>query len=206
MPGAVFQLDVAVVLEQEQRAGFVRRVVRDGDGDAGGFAAAGGQRGEQKNSHNEQCKNLFHDSQTFLCFDLFMMMYQKSGSIAATHSPAFQVRPDEGFVVQHGKPPQKNNRKAPMEPPENASSRGAERSGGDLRRTHRNGRGKAHAHAAHVHRHHHNGTETSHLAFSSPQISTCSVGWAYHSAARAICQVLFYAFFTQTELLLFLRK
>ena len=115
--GAVFQLDVAVVLEQEQRAGFVRRVVRDGDGNAGGFAAAGGQRGKQKNSHNEQCKDLFHDSQTFLCFDLFMMMYQKSGSIAATHSPAFQICPDEGFIVQHGEPPQKNNRKAPMEPP-----------------------------------------------------------------------------------------
>ena len=82
-------------------------------------------------------------------------------------------------------------------------ARPQERSGGDLRRTHRNGRGKAHAHAAHVHRHHHNGTETSHLAFSSPQISTCSVGWAYHSAARAICQVLFYAFFTQTELFAF---
>ena len=125
--GAVFQLDVAVVLEQEQRAGFVRRVVRDGDGDAGGFAAAGGQRGEQENSHNEQCKNLFHDSQTFLCFDLFMMMYQKSGSIAATHSPAFQVRPDEGFVVQHGKPPQKNNRKAPMEPPGKTLLRAAAR-------------------------------------------------------------------------------
>ena len=85
-------------------------------------------------------------------------------------------------------------------------ARPQEWSGGDLRRTHRNGRGKAHAHAAHVHRHHHNGTETSHLAFSPPQISTCSVGWAYHSAARAICQVLFYAFFTQTELFAFLRK
>ena len=78
-----------------------------------------------------------------------------------------------------------------------------ERSGGDLRRTHRNGRGKAHAHAAHVHRHHHNGTETSHLAFSLPQTSTCSVGWSYHSARRAICQVLFSL---ERENFVFLRK
>ena len=68
-------------------------------------------------------------------------------------------------------------------------------SGGDLRRTHRNGRGKAHAHAAHVHRHHHSGTKTSHLTFSLPQISTFSVGWSYHSAAGAVCQVLICAFF-----------
>ena len=77
------------------------------------------------------------------------------------------------------------------------------RSVSNFRRTHRIGHSKAHAHAAHVHRHHHNGTETSHLAFSLPQTSTCSVGWSYHSARRAICQVLFSL---ERENFVFLRK
>ncbi len=71
--GAVFQLDVAVVLKQEQRARFVGRVIRDGDGDGGRFTAAGGQRADQQNCNQQQSNILFHNRKTSL-FDLLIIM------------------------------------------------------------------------------------------------------------------------------------
>ena len=59
--GAVSELDDAVVLEQQQRAGFVGRVVGDGDLDGGGAVAGvvalGAAAGQGQSGSEDQCKD-----------------------------------------------------------------------------------------------------------------------------------------------------
>ena len=59
--GTVGELDDAVVLEQEQRAGFVGRVVGDGDLDGGGAVAGvvalGAAAGQGQSGSEDQCKD-----------------------------------------------------------------------------------------------------------------------------------------------------
>ena len=59
--GAIFQLDVSVLLQQKQGARFVGGVVRNRDGNRA-FAGAAGQNAQRQNGGEKYSKDLFHVS------------------------------------------------------------------------------------------------------------------------------------------------
>ena len=61
-PGVIRQFDKPLLFKQLQGAGFVGRVVRDGDGDTGARATGKGREGKQKQGADQRGgKNFFHD-------------------------------------------------------------------------------------------------------------------------------------------------
>ena len=71
--GALFQLDETLILQQQQRAGFIGGIIGNGDFDLFGLIAAGGKGQQQGNGQNNgkySFQILFHGSFPFCNSDL----------------------------------------------------------------------------------------------------------------------------------------